>query len=192
MIRFLTFLIFATALATGWTSCTDDDPAAGQETGQPLPPGTEGTEDGDGTDGSGNNNNPEEGNNEEGNNPEDDNAVRNKIAVRIGDAVFTATLSDNETAAAFKKRLPMTVRMDEQAGNEKYYYLPENLPANASRPETVRAGDLMLWGNNCLVLFYQTFPTSYSYARIGKIDRPEGLSTALGAGSVTVTFLPLP
>lgn len=37
----------------------------------------------------------------------------------------------------------------------------------------------MLWGNNCLVLFYEDFTTSYSYTRIGKIVDVDGLISAL-------------
>jgi hypothetical protein len=37
---------------------------------------------------------------------ERDRSMRNKITIRIGDKAFTATLSDNATAAAFKKLMP--------------------------------------------------------------------------------------
>jgi hypothetical protein len=80
--------------------------------------------------------------------------------------------------------------MSELGGVEKYYYFPSGttLPTNASNPGTIQTGDLMLYGNNCLVLFYTTFNTSYSYTKIGQIDDVAGLAAALGTGSVTVTY----
>ena len=35
----------------------------------------------------------------------------------------------------------------------------------------------MLYGNNCLVIFYKSFDTSYSYTKIGHIDNLEDLGT---------------
>lgn len=78
--------------------------------------------------------------------------------------------------------------MRELNGNEKYFYLPDALPADPVRPGSIRAGDLMLYGSDCLVLFYEDFESSYRYTRLGRIDDPAGLAAALGEGDVTVRF----
>ena len=111
-----------------------------------------------------------------------------KLKVTIGSAIFTATLLDNASVVALKGKLPMTMNMKELNGNEKYYDLSENLPRNASNPQTIQTGDLMLYGSNTIVLFYKTFPTSYSYTRLGRIDNPSGLAEAQGSGDVIVKF----
>ncbi|MBQ6984212.1 MAG: hypothetical protein IJQ20_04710 [Paludibacteraceae bacterium] len=120
-----------------------------------------------------------------------------QINVVIGSKTFTATLADSETGEAFAALLPLSVTMNELNGNEKYHYLSTSLPTAAYQPGTIHAGDLMLYGNNCVVLFYETFNTSYSYTRIGAIDNPSGLSpadfasslaSALGSGDVSVRF----
>lgn len=111
-----------------------------------------------------------------------------KITVTVGGKTFTATLAENETADAFKALLPLTLDMTELNGNEKYNYLTGSLPTSASNPGTIHAGDIMLYGSSCVVLFYKTFDTSYSYTRIGQVDDPTGLAEAVGSGDVTVTF----
>jgi hypothetical protein len=110
------------------------------------------------------------------------------IRIKIGDKSFTAKLSENATTKAFMAMLPLTVSMTELNGNEKFFRLAKNLPTNSSNPGSIAIGDLMLWGSNTLVLFYETFSTSYDYTRLGKIDNPTGLAAALGAGNVIVTF----
>ena len=117
----------------------------------------------------------------------DDNTAMS-INVIVGNKTFTATLADSETGNAFAQLLPMTVTMNELNGNEKYHYLNSSLPTDSYQPGTIQAGDLMLYGNNCVVLFYETFSSSYSYTCIGKIDDPSGLAEALGTGNVSVRF----
>jgi len=116
------------------------------------------------------------------------NSESGKMCVIVGDKTFMASIADNATAEAFKALLPLTLNMTELNGNEKYNYLSTRLPAEATNPGTIHAGDIMLYGNSCVVLFYETFNTSYSYTRIGSIDDPSGLADALGIGNVTVTF----
>ena len=110
------------------------------------------------------------------------------IEVVIGDQVFPATLLDNETTQAMLQWLPMTLDMSELNGNEKYHYFESGLPTDARRPNGIQAGDLMLFGDRCIVLFYKSFSTSYSYTPLGKLDDPTGLAEALGRGDMQVTF----
>lgn len=110
------------------------------------------------------------------------------ITISAGDQTFTATMYDSPSAKALLELLPMTLHMSELNGNEKYFYLEGTLPTDAGKPSGIHAGDLMLYGSNCLVLFYESFSTSYSYTPLGRIDDPEGLASALGSGSVQVTF----
>lgn len=109
-----------------------------------------------------------------------------QITVTAGGKTFKVSLYDNDTAAAFKSMLPLTITMTELNGNEKYHRLTQNLSVNATNPGTIHEGDILLWGSNTVVLFYKTFTTSYSYTRIGKLDNPEGLASALGNGNVVV------
>ena len=111
-----------------------------------------------------------------------------RIRITVGTRAFTGTLDASPTATAFAAALPLTLSMRELNGNEKHADLASALPGRARRPGTLRAGDLMLYGSRTLVLFYETFATSYAYTRLGKIDDATGLATALGAGNVTVTF----
>ena len=111
-----------------------------------------------------------------------------KLKITIGTKTFTGTLYNNPTVTAFNEKLPLTITMSELNGNEKYFDLPNSLPAESSNPGTIQIGDLMLYGSNTLVLFYKSFSTSYNYTRLARVDNPSGLAAALGSGNVTVKF----
>ena len=97
------------------------------------------------------------------------------IKVTIDNKTYTLELEDNETARSFIDLLPQEYSMSELNGNEKYIYLDSSLPTNSSNPKHINSGDVMLYGNNCLVIFYKSFDTSYSYTKIGHIDNLDDL-----------------
>jgi len=92
------------------------------------------------------------------------------MKIIINNNEYLINLENNETVSAFIKLLPQEFSMTELNGNEKYVYLDYTLPTNQYNPKHIKAGDVMLYGNNCLVIFYKSFDTSYSYTKIGHID----------------------
>jgi hypothetical protein len=109
-------------------------------------------------------------------------ATGNQMTITVGAKTFAATLEDNATATAFKAMVPLKVNMEDVNANEKVVSLPAKLPTNDANPGRIQTGDLMIWTSRKLVLFYKSFPTSYSYTRLGRIHDPAELSAAVGSG----------
>jgi hypothetical protein len=112
----------------------------------------------------------------------------NKMKIVIGTKTYNATLFANKTTDAFKAMLPLNLDMTDLNNNEKKFDLPINLPTNIEDIGNIHEGDILLWGNNTIVLFYKNFSTPYRYTKIGKIDNASGLAAALGSGDVKVGF----
>lgn len=117
----------------------------------------------------------------------EDNLMKQRT-LKINNQSFSIDLEDNETVQKFIELLPLTMDMQELNGNEKYYYMETSLPTNSEKVGYIDAGDIMLFGDNCLVLFYKSFSTPYSYTRIGHIENVENLETFVGHQNVTVTI----
>jgi hypothetical protein len=111
-----------------------------------------------------------------------------RMQMTIGDRRFTVVLADTDAARAFATRLPLTLDMAELNGNEKHADIHPALPVDARRPGTIHAGDVMLYGASTIVVFYKTFPSSYRYTRLGRVQNNAGLQEALGPGDAQVVF----
>lgn len=117
-----------------------------------------------------------------------DMSTEQKIKITVGSKTFTATLENNASAKELVERMPFTVNMQELNGNEKYYQFPDSFPSDPRSFDTIKAGDLMLYQSDYLVVFYEDHSTTYDYTRLGVIDNADGLAEALGSGSAQVTF----
>ena len=115
---------------------------------------------------------------------ESEEIVDNTIKITINNKNYNATLEQNETAKQFFNMLPQEFSMNELNGNEKYVYLDNTLTTNPYNPKHIEAGDIMLYGNNCLVVFYKSFDTQYSYTKIGHIENFDDL----GNKNITIKF----
>ena len=116
--------------------------------------------------------------------PREKEAKMDKIYLNINNKKLTVNLENNSTTAALISLLPLNISMSDLNGNEKYAYLDSPLPTNVYSPKHIEAGDVMLFGNNCLVIFYKSFDTNYDYSKIGHINNlPE-----LGNGSINVNW----
>ncbi len=109
-----------------------------------------------------------------------------EVTLQVNGKVFLAKLYQTETTKSIMQKLPLSIMMEELNGNEKYYYFSESFKAEPQKVSWINAGDLKLYGSSCLVLFYESFSTSYSYTSLGYVENPEELAEALGTGSVRV------
>lgn len=110
------------------------------------------------------------------------------IKMTIDQQTFYVELEDNPAAKVFMEQLPLTLTMEELNGNEKFSDLPRTLPVRQIKPGTINQGDLMLYGHRTLVLFYETFKTSYGYTPVGRIIAPENLDKIADKKEVIAIF----
>lgn len=108
--------------------------------------------------------------------------------VQVGGSTFTAVLEQNQAADALVRMIqegPVTLELHDYAGFEKVGPLGQALPTSNVQTET-RAGDIVLYQGDQIVLFYGA--NSWSYTRLGHIQDLTGWEEALGGGDATVTF----
>ena len=108
----------------------------------------------------------------------------NNVTLSINNKEYNIEFENNDTVSELIEHLPLSLTMNELNGNEYYEYLDFNLKTNSENVKSIKAGDVMLYGNNCLVIFYESFNTSYSYTRIGHINNIESLEEDLKSGII--------
>ena len=108
----------------------------------------------------------------------------NNTKIIINNNSYDIELENNETTNELLKKMPLEISMKELNGNEYYSYLDFNLKNNEEKVKNINAGDVMLYGDNCIVIFYKSFTTTYNYTRIGHINNIDNLKEDLEKGKV--------
>ena len=112
------------------------------------------------------------------------------IKLIIQNKEYKLILYDNEAAKDFISMLPLTITMNDLNNNEKYYNFNKKLTKKSENIESVKIGDFMLYGDNCIVIFYESFKTSYSYTKIVYIENTNGLKEICKKNrSIEISFL---
>lgn len=111
------------------------------------------------------------------------------IIITIENKKYEAILYDNSTTKELIKKFPITITMSDLNGNEKYYNFSKSFPTSSENVANINKGDIMLFGDNCLVIFYKSFSTRYRYTKLGYIKNLEDLENSLGKGDIEITFI---
>ena len=115
-----------------------------------------------------------------------------KMYIQIGNTVWTATLEDNPSVAAWRELLnkgPLTVEMSDYGGFEKVGSIGAAL-TQTNREITARPGDIILYQGSSVTIYYGE--NSWNFTRLGHIDgiTESELRKVLkaGGGNISATF----
>lgn len=105
----------------------------------------------------------------------------------IGETEVPVTWEDNESVAALRELLPLTVQMSMYGGFEQVGSVGQSITRDDH--ETITDyGDIVLYSGDQIVVFYGT--NTWAYTRLGHIDLSQDeLEELLGNGDVTITLM---
>lgn len=110
-----------------------------------------------------------------------------RMKLKVDDRVLAVEWEDNASVEALKSLAPLTVKMSRYGGFEQVGALGRRLPREDERI-TTRAGDIVLYSGNQIVMFYGT--NTWEYTRLGRITgkTQAELEELLGKSGVTLTI----
>ena len=110
----------------------------------------------------------------------------NVMKININSEKYVINVENEALMEEIYNALPETFTMNELNGNEKYYYLNSTMKnANSEAVGQVQKGDVMLFGSDCLVIFYDSFETEFRYTKIGHIDNLGNIGSSNVEVSIT-------
>ena len=117
---------------------------------------------------------------------EDENEM--KLKLEIKDYEFDVTLEENDASHELVEMVrneQITINFEDYGGFEKVGPLGRSLTTDNTRI-TTKAGDIVLYQGNQIVMFYGS--NTWSYTMLGHVDDLTYWEEALGDGDVMATF----
>ena len=112
------------------------------------------------------------------------------LKLTIGETPVTVEWEDNESVEALRALClegPLTIQMSMYGGFEQVGRIGQSLPRKDVQT-TTRAGDIVLYSGNQIVIFYGS--NSWAYTRLGHVSdkTAQEMAELLGSGDVTITI----
>jgi len=115
--------------------------------------------------------------------------VKTTVKITIGSAVFFATMENNATVRSFIAQLPLSIKMQDLAREEKYGFAPKKLNvAGAQGRYDPSPGDIcsyIPWAN---ILIYYDNHGPENLEKLGTMDKSGIALLASYPGDVTLSF----
>ncbi len=108
------------------------------------------------------------------------------IAISVDKQVYEVTLIASDASEQFIQQLPLQLSMEDLNNNEKFAYLKVPISSKPKTMSQIKKGDLMLYGEDCLVLFYEDNSSNYAYTKLAHIEDLDELDS----GNIFVKIQP--
>ncbi|MBE6989530.1 MAG: hypothetical protein E7426_02125 [Ruminococcaceae bacterium] len=112
-----------------------------------------------------------------------------KGKIRINEREFPFLWEENYTVEKLLMRPTLSFTLQELNGCLKYIMLQPPLPYQPQIADDIRSGDLVLYGNSWLVLFYNPLVAPMNVTRLGRLEDTAGLEEMVGPGSVSLELI---
>lgn len=125
---------------------------------------------------------------EEDNHETNEGVEEMKIILEIYQYTFDLVLEDNLAISEFVEMIkeePLSIELSDYGGFEKVGPLGRNLNQEDERI-TTKAGDIVLYQGNQIVMFYGS--NTWSYTPLAHVSDLTNREEALGKGDITATF----
>jgi hypothetical protein len=113
-----------------------------------------------------------------------------RVKIRVQGKEAAATLIDSPTTRDFISLLPLTLKMNDLFGREKYGHLPRSISKEGKRTHTYEVGDIVYWSPGPdVAIFYRQDGERIPDPGIIVIGKIESVAEILDVpGALTVTI----
>ena len=106
------------------------------------------------------------------------------IVVGIDGKRYTAVTEVSYASENFIKNTPVSIEMTDEDGNHKYGCTYFKFTGEAARTNTIKKGDILIYGDSCIVIATKDFNSSGKYKKVAHINDMNGFPV----GNFRVSF----